>query len=259
MRVLRVARLIGLLGLAACGGGGTQARPVETLMYVSGGTRLQFEFPLGDSACDSTGTGIQAPNADHQLDGRIFQTPHLFVMENIQQPVRAVIKNTSPPGSAALRVDIYLGLNPQVSNVQIAPGECKAVVTNNVLPLNPQPSGDQIQVEVCAPNIPNGLDTPCNASPPEADSHYAYFATIGDIVASNITNCVLFPILDACRTPSTFFLEQPRDEVDAVMSVNGGQNPGGPVPNAAVRLELYVNGQFEEFQGGVDPVVSKSL
>jgi hypothetical protein len=268
MRRLRAARLAALLLVAAgCGGGGVQARPVETLLYVSGTAGLAFEFPQGDPACPGTGapppSGIQAPNADHQFGDRVFQTPHLFVMENIQQPVRAVIKNTSPAGSAPLVVFLYLGLTPQVSNVMIEPGECKTVVTNATLPLNPIPSSTQIQVEVCSPNIPNGLDTSCTASPPSPDSNFAFFATIGDIEATSITNCnlpsSLGPVLDACRTPSTFFLEQPKDEVDAVMSVNPGQNPGGPVPNAAVRLELYVDGQQVDFEGGTNPVVTKSF
>lgn len=251
-----------LLAAGGCGGGGTQAQQIETLLYVSGGPGLQFSFPIDDPACPGPAptpgaqapSGIQAPNADHQLAGRIFETPHLFVMEKIRQPVRAVIKN-SAESPAPLRIDIYLGLNPQVSNVEIQPGECKAIATNDVLPIDPMPSGAQIQVEVCSPNIPNGLDTSCIASPPAPTFNIAYFATLGDVATSSITNCVLFPILDACRTPSTFFWEQPKDEFDAVMTVNGGQNPGQPVPNAAVRLELYVDGEFVAFQGGVNPVV----
>ena len=272
MRPLRAAGFAALLLVAAgCGGGGVQARPVETLLYVTGSTGLSFEFPEGDPACASVPppsptpnpSGIQAPNADHQFGDRIFQTPHLFVMENIQQPVRAVIKNTSPAGSGPLVVFLYLGLTPQVSNVMIEPGECKTVVTNDVLRLNPMPSGKQIRVEVCSPNIPNGLDTLCDASPPSPDSHFAFFATLGDIEATSITNCNLpsstGSILDACRTASTFFLEQPKDEIDVVMSVNPGQNPGGPVPNAAVRLELHVDDQLVAFQGGTNPVVTKSF
>src|SRR5262249_57492797 len=125
--------------------GGVQAQFIETLMYVSGGDRLQFSFRIDDPDCPpatdgsvAPPSGIQSRNADDQFPNRIFETPHLFVMEKIQQPVRAVIKN-SADSDAPLRVDVYLGLNPQVSNVQIQPGECKAINTNNQLPLDPMP------------------------------------------------------------------------------------------------------------------------
>ncbi len=253
-----------LLGAASCGTSGSiTPRPVETLIYVSGGPSLNFGFPAtaDPDACGSDGTGIQSPNANHQFPDRVFQTPHLFVLENIRQPVRAVIQNLD---SAPIRVDIYLGQIPQNSNVIINPGECQAVVTNAALPLptpipTPGSFGAEIRVEVCATIPLTTRCVPAPGMPPPLDRNLAYFATIGDVAASNITNCILSPILDACRSPSTFFLENPKDQVDAVMSVNPGQNPGGTVPTAAVRLELYVNGRNEDNDAGVEPVVTKTL
>src|SRR5215468_2156435 len=263
---LRRAVMLAVLLLAAvgCGGGGAESQPIETLLYVSGtdvnGLPLQFSLPVDDPACPLPSTtpgvvptplsGIQAPNADHQFPGRIFQTRHLFVMEKIHQPVRAVIKNL---GSNDLRADLFLGLNPQVSDFVIPPGECKALVSNNQFTLDPMPSGPQIQVEVCSPDIPNGLDTSCTVSPPAPEFTIAYQASVGDVASTSVTNCLLTGLLTACTTPATFFWEQPIDQFFAIMAVNAMQNPGVPVPNAAVRLELYVNGQFEGFQGGKSP------
>lgn len=257
------AAAVALLAVAAsCGTTGSiTPRPIETLIYVSGGPSLSFGFASTPNPrdCGSSGTGIQSPNASHQFGARIFQTPHLFVLENIRQPVRAVIQNLD---SVPIRIDIYLGQTPQNSNVIINPGQCQSVVTNEVMALpTPMPIGPEIRVEVCAP-IP--LTTKCvdDGMPPPtppADRNLAYFATIGDVAATNITNCSLPPILDACRSPTTFFLEQPHDQVDAVMSVNPGQNPGGTVPTAELRLELYVNGTNEDNDAGTEPAVTKTL
>jgi hypothetical protein len=265
-----------LLGAVGCGSSGTNtSRPIETLLYVSGGTGVDFAFAATQDpdACGSDGTGIQAPKTSHQFGSRVFQTPHLFVMENILQPVRAVIRNM---GSTDIIVDLYLGETPQQPNKVIKPGECRTIVSDpNELPFNPEPPqqiGPQVQVEVCTPMdttqnpARQNLDISCLTS--QVDRHVAYFATIGDLANSNITNCLLNseqpgapPLLDACRGPSTFFLERPKDQIDAVMSVNAGQNPGGDVPPAQLRLELYVNDPTNaaDIDHGVDPVVSKTL
>jgi hypothetical protein len=250
-------------------------------MFVTGAQGTQFTFADQDEACGTTPNssgGITAPNADHQFGGRVFTTPHLFVLENICQPVTAAIRNLDP--THPIQVNLFLGQTPQVLADQgvIGPGECSAVVSapqGSGCP-NPQVTGPQVQVEVCSPfnpvsNQPN-LNTSCLPPPtpgalPPQDRNIAYFATIGDLKASNITNCILAPILDACRTPTTFFLEQPQGQVDAVMSVNSGQNPGGGVPTAEVRVELYVGdpGTVAVFNGFVDnnagtnPVVSKTF
>jgi hypothetical protein len=243
----------------ACGGGSIPGRPIETLIYVSGPTGAQFSLPdVANPACGSTGTGIQAPNASHQFPGRLFQAPHLFVLENVRQPVRAVIQNQS---DTALQVNTFLGETGQNTNVQIPPGQCQTVITNNIInsPLTPNPRGHQTQVEVCSPlNATNDPDLQigCVGMPVDPnDRAIAYFATIGDIASTNITNCLLPSLLDACRSPTTFFLEQPQDEVDAVMSVNSGQNPPGQ-PIAQLRLELYINGQRVSSDAGTNPVVS---
>ncbi len=253
MKALRVRRLIALALVAAgCGtsGGNDQPQPVEVLYYVSGGPGLQFEFAsTADPACGSPGTGIQAPNASHQFGDRVFQTPHLFVLENIRQPVRAAIRNLS---TIPIQVDLFLGLTQVVGGNEgvIQPGQCRTIASADASGLQPNPRRPDIQVEVCSPST--GVSTPCLDS--TSDRSVSFFATTGDLRASVFTNCILAPILDACRTPATFFWERPVDQYDAVMNVNPGQNPDGQPP-VQLRLELFVNGTQRDFEGGTEPIV----
>src|SRR5262245_31650673 len=124
------ATLAALAAIAAgCGTSGeTISRPIETVIYVSGvqGTDFAFASRADPDACGSAGTGIQSPNADHQFGGRVFRVPHLFVLENARQPVRAVIRN-SATNPSNIRVDTFLGQLPQNPNVQIAPGDCQTI------------------------------------------------------------------------------------------------------------------------------------
>jgi len=219
-----------LLLAVGCGGsGGIQSRPVETLMYIRGAAGATFMFgAAGEPDCPADASGIESPNASHQFGDRVFQANHLFVLENLFQPMRAVVRNLSTgvcqggpqPGATCTRDDdcapgtcsgalpieviIYLGTNPRVSGGEglVLPGECRAIVTDNA-PFTPEPSGAQAQLEVCSPLNASGepqLSIPCVES--TSDRHLNYFATIGDVQNSNITNCVLAPFLPACQTPS---------------------------------------------------------
>jgi hypothetical protein len=244
--------------LLSCGTtGGSEARPIEILYYVSGGPNLDFAFAETPdlAGCGSIGTGIQSPNSDHQFGTRVFQTPHLFVLENAHQPVRAVIRNLS---DSPLQVDMFLGTLQQVGgdNGLIAPGECRTIASG-AQPFQIKQIGAEIRTEVCSPTA--GLDVPCLDQPQPADRNIAFFGSTGDLVASNITNCLLNPFLDACRTPATFFWQNPQDQFDAVMSVNSGQNPGPPAPKATLRAELYVNGNLQEHATGTEPIVGVNL
>lgn len=256
---------------AGCGGTGVGSRPIETSLYVSALGNLQgtqFSFASPSAPC-AAGSGITAPNADHQLvieptpgttEAEIFETPRLFVLENIRQPVQAVIQNLDQTSS--IQVFLYLGQILQ-STITVGPGECSPITTSGTAP-TPNPSGPEVRLEVCSPIA--GLTIRCINSTdppflPPPDHFFTFFASVGDVKRSNVTNCVLpqSQLANGCVTPTTFFLEQAQEEVDAAMTVNGGQNPGGGIPNAEVRLELYVNGNFEGAQAGVDPVLSKSF
>jgi hypothetical protein len=236
--------------------GGSEARPIETLYYVSGGPNLEFAFAETPdlAGCGSVGTGIQSPNTDHQFGARVFQSPHLFVLENAHQPVRAVIRNLS---GQPLQVDMYLGFTQQVGGNDgvIAPGECRTIASGRQ-PFQTKQIGPEIRTEVCSPT--EGLSVSCLEQPQPADRNIAFFGSTGDLVASNITNCLLNPFLDACRTPATFFWQNPQDQFDAVMSVNSGQNPDGQ-PKATLRTELYVNGNLHDHATGTEPIVEADI
>ncbi|MFN8643673.1 MAG: hypothetical protein U0802_19185 [Candidatus Binatia bacterium] len=244
------------LASLSCGtSGGSEARPIEVLYYVSGGPGLDFEFVSdADPACGSAGVGIQSPNTDHQFGDRLFTTPHLFVLENAHQPVRAVIRNLSP---SPIQVDMYLGLTQNVGGADgiINPGECRTIASGRQN-FSIKQIGPEIRTEVCSAT--DGPSVSCLTQPPAQDRFIAFFGSTGDLVASNITNCILTPFLDACRTPATFFWQNPQDQFNAVMSVNPGQNPEGQ-PKATVRTELYVNGNLHETASGTEPIVGYDL
>lgn len=240
----------------SCGSdGGSEARPIEILYYVSGGPDIAFEFASApDVGCGSLGTGIQSPNASHQFGDRQFQSPHLFVLENARQPIRAVIRNLS---AFPLQVDLFLGQVQAVGGDAgiIAPGECRTIASGT-LTVIPDQRGPEIRTEICSAVA--GLGTSCLEQPPAPDRNIGFFASTGDLVASNITNCLLNPFLDACRTPATFFWENPQEQFNAVMSVNPGQNPEGQ-PKATIRTELYVNGNLRDTASGTEPIVGVEI
>lgn len=248
-----------LLTAAACGtsGDGAEARPIEVLYFVSGGPNLTFEFVAApDASCGSTGTGIQGLNLDHQFGDRVFLTPHLFVLENARQPIRAVIRNTSP---VPIEVDMYLGVAQVVGGGDgglIQPGACATIESAAFGTTVPDVRGPQVQVEVCSPRNPltGEQDLSIGCLDNTLDASIGFFATTGDIVASTLTNCLLPPFQEACRTPATFFWERPQDVYAAVATVNPGQSPEGQ-PKARVRSELYINGTRMDFSSGSEAIV----
>lgn len=258
-----------LLSLSACGssGDGSNTQPIEVLYYVSGGPNLTFEFvDAADPACGSTGTGIQGFNLDHQFGDRVFRTPYLFVLENARQPIRAVIRNTS---LLPIEVDMFLGAVQVVSGGDtglIQPGTCATIESAPFGTTVPDVRGPQLQVDVCSPLVLADPEDPTSAMPdltlPCADStldaNIGFFATTGDIAASVLTNCILQPFLDACRSPATFFWERPKDVYAAVMTVNSGQNPEGQ-PRARLRSELFINGTREDVSIGGETIVEKDF
>ncbi|MEO8605483.1 MAG: hypothetical protein ABI629_23135 [bacterium] len=265
----RLRALIGLVPLlftTACGtsGGPDQSRPIEVSYYVTGAQGTQFQFVSSDAPCGALpGTGIQSPNVDHQFGDRMFETPYLFVLENAKQPIRATVRNMS--ANEPIQVNLYLGETPQRTGDEatIRPGECRTIESGSTRNITIKPRGVEAQVEICSPLA--GAGTPCLDSQSSVDRHINYFATIGDLVASNLTNCILpSQNIEACTTPSTFFVENPQDQVSAVMNVNPGQGVPGQPNN--IRMELYVNGEPvlpssrpDDADQGNEPAVVKNL
>src|SRR5215470_7512471 len=69
----------------------TRRMKTSRLAAASGAT---FMFgQAGEEGCPASGSGIESPNASHQFGDRIFQANQLFVLENLRQPMRAVIHN----------------------------------------------------------------------------------------------------------------------------------------------------------------------
>jgi len=259
MTRLRLLATLVLLLAPACGSSGdSEARPIELLYYVTGFTGQQFEVVSAPDGCalgPNTYSGIQSPNADHQLGTRVFETPYLIVLENTRQPIRAAFRNLS---SAPITVNLFLGETLAVGADQglIQPGECRVIQSDDTSGITVNPRGPETQIEICSPK--DGTGTSCLDSVTSTDRNLFYFASLGDLVGSNITNCLLPQILDNCQTPSTFFLQNPQDQIDAVMSVNPGQNAPGQ-PQARIRLELYLNGNRVDIDSGTEPVVSANL
>ena len=110
-------------------------------------------------------------------------------------------------------------------------------------PLNPD-TGNQDLSLGCVQPTPEAPGMPVPT--PLADREVAYFSSVGDIKITYISNCILTSLLDACRSPSTIFFEQPQDLLAAIISVNSGQNTDPSKPPAGIRLELYQDGQLIE-------------
>ncbi|MDX2167238.1 MAG: hypothetical protein SF182_09250 [Deltaproteobacteria bacterium] len=243
----RLLAVLCLLLASACGTTGEpEGRPIELLYYVTGFEGQQFEIVTDAAGCDAPPgqyaapiMGIQAPNAQHLLTGRVFETPRLFVLENTRQPVRAAFRNLSL--TAPITVNLYLGFTQAVGGDAgtIPPLGCKVIQSDDTVSLTPKPRGPDTQIEVCSPDGGNHIS--CLDNTTSTDRNLFFFASLGDLEQANITNCTLSPILDNCQTPVTFFVQNPVDQIDAVMSVNPGQD-APPAPKPVVRAELYING-----------------
>ena len=232
-----------------CGKSGTDPiRPIEVLYYISGGPDLQFRFQQvpDPSRCGSDGTGLQGGNANHQFGDRVFTTPHFFVMENTFQPVRAVLENLD---TVPIQVDIFLGENLQTTSV-VNPGECGTVRTDPGIPLIPEVFGVQARAEVCG-TFAGVLRPSCEDFVP--DPNVAFFATLGDLVSTNVTQCLIAPVATSCTTSTTFFIQNPVDSVTVVTSKFAGQDP-----TAVMRLELYLDDVFVDSEDGTGDLIVES-
>lgn len=214
----------------ACGESGTrEAQPVEVTFSALRPGGASFEVPV-----------IQTANGDHRLVGRAFQSPHLFVLENGEQPVKGVFKNRDP--QLPLVVELNFGLT-LVSRQEIPPGVCCivapgancATATETCEELEPLPMRHEVRFEVFTPLSPSGT---------------AFSATIGDEKATNITACALGS--DVCTTPATFFLEEAEGRVSGVFTKLAGQDPA-----TVFRVELYVDGHLKDSGSGTQNVVVK--
>jgi hypothetical protein len=248
-----LAVMIVLLLAADCGKSGSKAsRPIEVLYYVSGPQGLPFQvMPQPIPGCEQE-AGIEAANAEHRFGDRVFRVPHFFVLENAFQPVRAVFVNVDDsPDPESMRVDLYFGTNLQATVPSIPPGEC-TTVTGEPGEIPDPVVGREVRIEVCSRPPDGDRDAPCESDVPDAG--VAFFASLGDITATNLTSCQILPVAESCRTEATFFIEDAKEIVSAVFSKLSGQDP-----DSILRAELYVNGELDDVDTGTGDVIVEQV
>jgi hypothetical protein len=245
-RALRWLCLVALLHPLSCGESGSRdQRPIEVIYYVTGvsGTRFQVE-------------GFQAANADHDLRGREFRTPHFFVLENALQfelPAQP-IRGTFQAIDDTIQVFVLFGTQLQERSIELAPGqratfpcddldvdtgECR---DGNIPPPTPAPRGPEIRFEICTAAAEGSVDTPCSDLDPPVPPNLAFDVTVGDINGTNVTVCsITAAAVQTCRTATTLFLENPKERVTGVFQKLAGENR-----DARLRAEIYVNGRLAD-------------
>jgi hypothetical protein len=217
----------------ACGESGEQeTRPTEVLFSITSPTGVKFEV-----------VALQAENADHRFEGRLFEAPHLFLLENATQWVRGIFKNDDP--ELPLVVELRFGLD-LVSRQEIPPGACCAVT----------PGSDCSQAtEVCdeVSPMPMSREVRFEAFSLSSATGIAFSATIGDETNTYITACAYGSAV--CQTPSTFFIEDAKNVVSGVFTKFSNQDP-----TTRFQVDLYVDGRLRDSKSGSgDVVVSYEL
>ncbi len=253
--------------LAACGDDPDDTRPIEILYFVQGPTGAPFTVVGPDDNGDcmaesrdqvaglvsSGGYGFQTLDASHVLSGT-FRAPHYFVFENEKQPTRGVFRNL---GSAPLTVLQMRGLAPPATTLErqtIPPGACRSVSSfgddDEIAGLAgaDDPANDY-RIEVCSFAAGTRLppDFRCQDLAPRGsvefdldgarliDAGAQFLSTIGDLTASFLSSCLAQEGSEgvACRTPATFYMFAPEDQISAAMTRFRNQ------PDSFLQLDLY--------------------
>jgi len=257
-RALRNAILVAAIAttsllLYSCGSGMEAGRPVEILYFVQGPSGTEFEIVgegdnldcMAESVEQSSGLirsrgfGFQSSDATHVLDGT-FRAPHFFILENETQPTRAVFRNL---GDAPLTVVRLLGAaigSTLLTNHRIAPGECLSISNfpdaDEIAGVGAPPFdlAEDFRIEVCSflreTILPD--DFRCQDLPPRGttdtdangdalrDIGASFLATVGDLTTSFLTRCLQVDIdqQTECRTPATFYMNDPRDQISVAVT-----------------------------------------
>jgi hypothetical protein len=213
---------------AACGESGEEeTRPAEVIFLVTGPSGVNFEV-----------VALQSENADHRFEGRVFQAPHLFVLENATQSVQGVFKNNDP--ELPMVVELSFGFD-LVSRQEISPGACCTVT----------PGVDCSKAtEVCddVTPMPMNLEVRFEAYSLAPVTNIAFSATIGDENNTYITACAYGSAI--CRTPATFFMEGAKNVVSGVFTKLSNQDP-----TTRFQVDLYVDEELRASDSGTGDVV----
>lgn len=284
---LLLAVVAAVAGLS-CGDSSDDLRPIELLYFVQGptGTRFAVVGPDDNDDClapsreqpagfiPSGGFGFQSRDATHLLPGT-FRAPHFFVFENERQPTRGVFRNL---GDAPLTVLQFRGAAQPGSTIgveTIAPGACLSVSTfpdgdeidGRAPPFVPD---NQFRFEICSfldgVRLPEGFR--CQDLAPRGpidrdadgdllfDAGIGFFASVGDLTASFLSRCLGLDPTEVveCRTPATFFMHDPQDQISAAMTRLANQ------PDSFMQLDLYRGDQLlDSSRGGSDVFVRVDL
>jgi hypothetical protein len=215
---------------SACGESGSrETRPAEVMFRVARPSGAKFRV-----------AAIQAANALHLFEDKEFKTAHIFVLEDPYQPVTGIFQNTDP----TLPITVEMSIGTQlVSSQEIQPGICCTVGSGRTCDQatatcdapTSTPGGDEVRIEVVS------------LSP---SANVGFSASIGDNEATNITACVIGA--DICRTPATFFMEDPVDSVSAVITKAAGENN-----DIELNAQLFVNGDLKDQASGRGTIVVK--
>lgn len=247
---LLVLAVVSALSFAACGKSGSrESRPVEVLYQVSGPSRTEFRILTAEEARpECPGGDLRARNAVHSFGDRVFQAPHLFILENAFQPTSGTFEvladQTNP-----VDIDLFLGTLPARNVQDLFPGECADVATGGEVDAQPNP---EYRVEICGSigNPPDGAR--CGDFD---DAFVGFSLSVGDSRGSNVSSCSLRLVSEACRTPATLFVEEPKDRIDAIIDSLTNENR-----DAVLTVELYIDGELVDSSHGHRNVqVSKDL
>lgn len=247
---LSALSLLCVFSLVGCGKSGSrESRPIEVLYQVSGPSGTEFRILTAEEARPECPTGdLRARNAIHRFGDRVFQAPHLFIMENAFQPTSGtfeVLADATNP----LTIDLFLGLFQADVVRDLPPGDCADVFTSGEQDAQ---ANTEYRIEICGSidNPPSGAR--CGDFP---DAFVGFFLSVGDSRGSNVSNCNLRSVTDACRTPATLFVEQPKDRIDAIIDTLSNENR-----DAVLTVELYIDDQLVDSSHGSRNVqVSKDL
>jgi len=248
----------------SCGDEDRQSRPIEILYFVQGPSGASFdvvdEDDNGDCLADSrnqtggfiesNGFGLQTNDAVHVPQGP-FTAPHFFVLENEKQPTRAVLRNLS---GTPLTVQRLLGAASGATNLTshtIPAGACRSISNfddaDEMAGVGAQPDlRNEFRIEVCSfptgTELPSGfqcqdlrLDPDNPALPPDFGA--SFLSTIGDFTASFLSRCLQVEPAESaeCRTPATFYMFNPQDQISAAMTRLTNQT------NSFLQVDLYRN------------------
>lgn len=259
---MRRAIVPGFLGLllacGACGKSGEDpTRPVELLMNVTGAAAAvgidSIESALVTHTLPRLRTCVAGARAGQACASgsdcagarclAVYPAPHLFVLQNAEQPVVATLYNLD--AAESLRVDMFAGTF--LHSAEIPPGSCCRIGTDEACepatdcgPTPAESGPEEVRFEVTAPGSPTGV---------------GFFATVGDFETTYMTACVIAPSLNNCTTPATFFYEGARDHISGVFSKLENQDE-----DAHLRAELYVDGSLADSgEGGTNAVAADDL